>query len=54
MFEDEFQNWRMHEECFNEWDASGDDCFYIGDANPPERIKAIYKPKLEEVGDAKP
>lgn len=34
----EWQNWRMHKECFDAWDADDSGEFMTGDMEVPERI----------------
>ena len=34
----EWQDWRMHNECWEMWDRSGDEEFALGDGPPPERL----------------
>ena len=41
MYEDEWQYWRMHEECFEAYDADGMGEFSPGDMPKPDRIKAL-------------
>lgn len=39
MYENEWQNWRMHKECFDAWDADGCEEFMPGDFPAPDRLK---------------
>jgi len=43
MWEGEWQNWRMHEECHAVWDT--DDCgeFSAGDFEMPERVRLLAR-----------
>ena len=41
MFENEFQNWAMHHECWSDWDISGDPEFGPGDMPMPDRVKSL-------------
>ena len=41
MYEGYWQNWRMHEECYNSYDADGEWEFVPGDAPVPHRVAAL-------------
>jgi len=41
IWQGEYQNWAMHEECHENWSASGDEEFMPGDAPMPERVRKI-------------
>lgn len=43
MFDDEFQNWAMHEECHAAYNDSGEYEFMPGDGEMPERVKALIQ-----------
>lgn len=48
VYDGEWQNWRMHNECYEEQQdqaRDGDTEFTPGCANPPERIRQIYEVK---------
>jgi hypothetical protein len=34
----DWQNWRMHEECFEKYDADGENEFFPGDSPMPEGV----------------
>lgn len=42
-YEGEWQNWRMHEECFADWDINGCEEFMPGDLPVPDRIRELMK-----------
>ncbi len=37
----EWQNWRMHSECFDDYDINGDGAFMPGDGTVPDRIRQL-------------
>lgn len=39
MYSGDWQNWRMHKECHDSWDADNCDEFTPGDFPVPERIR---------------
>ena len=43
MYGGEWQNWRMHDECWNDYSASGESEFMPGEGEAPERIKAMMQ-----------
>ncbi len=43
MYDGEWQNWRMHEECFEAWEANGCGEFTMGSFDPPERSNDCQK-----------
>lgn len=45
VYDGEWQSWRMHEECHEDWDLNSDGYdneFMAGDGEMPERVKALY------------
>jgi hypothetical protein len=43
VYDGEFQDWRMHNECFDDFNNSGEETFFPGESNPPARIRELYK-----------
>ena len=41
VYEGEWQNWRMHRECSDDFDSGGEFEFVPGAAEMPERVKAL-------------
>jgi hypothetical protein len=41
IWQGEWQNWRMHEECFEGYDAEGDGEFTLGSFEMPDRVRAL-------------
>ena len=51
MYDGEWQNWRMHEECQEDYYDCGDyDGFTPGGAEIPDRVRAILQQVAEVVG----
>jgi hypothetical protein len=46
IWEGDWQNWRMHDECYEDYTLNWDwqDGFMPGDGEMPERIKLLVKP----------
>lgn len=47
MYENEWQNWRMHRECYEGYSADGCGEFMPGDFPMPERIRAMLGEQQE-------
>jgi hypothetical protein len=43
MYDGDWQNWRMHNECFEAYDDSGQDCFCPGEADMPDRVRQLVE-----------
>ncbi len=43
MYDGEWQNWRMHEECERDFELTAMENFMPGDAPMPDRIKRLVK-----------
>ena len=43
MYEGDWQNWRMHEECYLACEEDGDDEFMPGEAPMPDRVRAFVE-----------
>lgn len=41
MYAGEWQNWRMHDECYEDFHVNGDDEFMPGEAPMPDRIMVL-------------
>ena len=41
MYDGEWQNWRMHEECHEDYDAYGESEFTSGCFDMPDRVRAL-------------
>lgn len=44
MYDGDWQNWRMHEECFKAFNTAGDGEFMGGEFPVPERIRETQVP----------
>ena len=53
IWQGEFQNWRMHEECLEASDDARDDGFEAGMGNAPARIWELINKRAEESGVAR-